>query len=132
MSSAVARRDSVSAVTLLSPLDAPDVGSGPLPQAEQAAPKGQVARSIRVRGAMEGQRLALQPGKSTQVCRRQIAFTGSLNYDQVPVAVVLLVKRELATTISTKNHKSRPSRAVPWRAFVAALLWAFASAAWAQ
>jgi len=81
---------------------------------------------------MEGQRLALQPRKSTQVCRRQIAFTGSLNYDQVPVAVVLLAKKERATTINTEDHKSRPSRAFPWRAFVAALLWAFAFAAWAQ
>src|SRR3989441_13007734 len=95
-------------------------------------PKGQVARSIRVRGAMEGQRLALQPRKSTQVCRRQIAFTGSLNYDQVPVAIVLLAKKKLATTINTEDHKSRPSRAFPWRAFVAALVWAFAFASRAQ
>jgi len=66
----------------------------------------------------------------------------------VPVAIVLLAKKELAapgigdgqceralgrgTTIITENHKSRPSRAFPWRAFVATLLWAFALAAWAQ
>src|SRR3989475_7348094 len=81
---------------------------------------------------MEGQRLALQPRKSPNVCRRQIAFTGSLNYDQVPVAVVLLAKKERATTINTEDHKSRPSRAFPCRAFVAALLWAFAFATWAQ
>jgi tetratricopeptide (TPR) repeat protein len=42
------------------------------------------------------------------------------------------LKKELATTINTENHKSRPSRAFPWRAFVAALFWAFALAAWAQ
>ena len=68
--------------------------------------------------------------------RRQIAFTGTLNYDQVPVAIVLLAKlaapRHRGTTVNTENHKSLPSLAFPWCAFVAALFWAFALAAWAQ
>ena len=44
----------------------------------------------------------------------------------------LAAPRRRGTTVNTESHKSRPRRAFPWRAFVAALFWAFALAAWAQ
>src|SRR5438105_541151 len=122
-------------------------GRAPVAQwIEQSPPKGQVARSIRVRGAMEGQRLALQRRSLPKVPvlnshagrRRHLRCGAGINcFLEAPElrssasCRCFIGKKELATTINTENHKSRPSRAFPWRAFVA-LLWAFALAAWAQ
>src|SRR5207249_2815400 len=101
-------------------------GRAPVAQwIEQSPPKGQVARSIRVRGAMAGQRLTLQPRESN-------CFSGIPELRSSACYHCFIGKKELATTINTEDHKSRPSRAFPWRAFVAALFWAFALAAWAQ